>query len=616
MPFLCDLFKSQTVEQVRKLFIFLKMTRVNLWIIAASIFLAICFSLTALYAVYLLFPLTHGIIDADFSHVSRLWGVRHIIGLFPDIFAHSVRLFILLVLWIYLVTVVKNIFHYFSLLAAQTQARVATIRLRQLLLEKMMSLSKSFYDQHSLAYLQNILTRSTVLIETRCRLAQEFITEMLLIACYVFVMMQISWKLTLVMVLILPVLALATKVLSQRVRDVSLQQNRTAANLNDRIFNLLYCMPVIKSFTRENDELSRFADLSKDEIGQSFRMQRLSSLMVPIEDVAAMTGNLCIAFAMALILKADNQLGAANIFVFFYLAMKTIPGLNAFNRFRLGIANTSAAFDDMERILYLKDRFVVKEGEECIRDSVKEIEFKGVSFTYPGKKESVLEDISITLKKGEVTAIVGPSGSGKSTLVNLLLRFYEIDKGHMCIDGKDISRYELASLRSKIAYVGQEVLLFNDTVRNNIRYGSKDNLLKEDVEELMRAVHIDEFIRKLPDGYETMVGDRGSRLSGGERQRIALARAVIKMRESDVLVLDEATSALDASAEALITEAVLQQAKNKIVLIVAHRLSTIKHADRVICLDKGRIVEIGSIQELVDKKGLFYRQWTAQKVVL
>jgi subfamily B ATP-binding cassette protein MsbA len=236
-----------------------------------------------------------------------------------------------------------------------------------------------------------------------------------------------------------------------------------------------------------------------------------------------------------------------------------------------------------------------------------EVTFDHVSFAY--EQEPVLKDFSLQARPGEVIALVGPSGAGKSTIAGLLARFYDPQEGAIRVDGEDLRRITLASLKSNIALVDQETFLFNDTIRNNIRY-SRRAASDAEVEEAARQAYADDFIRLLPNGYDTSIGDRGLRLSGGQRQRICIARAIL--RDAPILILDEATSALDTESEAMVQKALANLMQNRTTFVIAHRLSTIMHADKIVVLEDGRIVEIGTHQELLESSGLYHRLYEMQ----
>jgi subfamily B ATP-binding cassette protein MsbA len=603
--------ESQTFKHVQKIFSFLKRSKVNMWFIPLSVFLSFCYTQVMMYVIGLLFPLTQGIVSNDFNHVRNLDYVGLIVQWFPHTFTTSTKLFVLLVCWIYLSTIVKNVFFYFAALTAQIQAKIATISLRQMLVEKCLSLGKEFYDKNTISFLQSVLTKSTEVVESRFMLFQNFMTQALLMITYLYFMFKISWMLTCITAIAFPLIAWITRLMVHRIRALSMEQERLAKSLNEKIFNMLYCMPVIKSFAKEKEEQASFHQASKEELNQSFNIQKITGLAEPIEDIGTMTGLLFVALAMALVMHVDQALTASNAFVFFYLAMRAVPSLNALNRFKLGVSTSTTSLEDIEQILDKSDIFNVPSGVEEFTGLKNAIEFKDLSFRYSGGSY-ILENINFSIEKKSMVAIVGPSGSGKSTLVNLLLRFYDVPEGAIWIDGKDIRCYNMTSLRQQMAFVSQDVLLFNQTIRHNITYGAGPDFSEASLHDLMQKVHLHDFIETMPHQYDTLVGERGARLSGGERQRLAIARAII--RDSDILIMDEATSALDSQTEARMTEGILAMSKEKTMIIIAHRLSTIKKADKIIYIEGGKVQETGTFQELIDKHGSFYQQWENQRI--
>ncbi|MBF0122360.1 MAG: ABC transporter ATP-binding protein [Candidatus Omnitrophica bacterium] len=604
--------KVGVFENTWKLLSFLKMGRVNMWYFALSILFSLLFSLSALYVFRLLFPLVRGLISGDFSYVQNLWGLSFFVRKLPNTFSTSSSLFVLLVVWIYAVTIAKNIFQYLASLSTQIQARIATVNVRQMLIEKCLGYGKKFYDQNTISYLQSVLAKSTNLIESQFGLFQALISQSLLVLVCVLVMVTISWKLTLVTAVAFPLISLLTRRIIQKIRNLSQEHDRVQKSLNEKIFNMLYCMPVIKGFSKERQEIANFSAVSEQEIGESFKVQRMMALARPVEDVGTMTGILCVAIGLAFFMRVEHVQNSSQMIVFLYLAMRVIPGISAFSNFKLKSASAAAALRDIEHVLQQDGSVVVPGGQEKFTGLTKGIEIKGLSFRYAANQPLVLDRVSFSIDKRSILAIVGPSGSGKSTLVNLLLRFYDCPQGSIFVDGQDIREYDVATLRKYMAFVSQEVLLFNDTVRNNILYGTSSEVSDEFFQEIGMRVHVHDFIDKMPNKYDTSVGERGSRLSGGERQRLSIARAIIK--DPEILIMDEATSALDSSTEARINDFVLEVGREKTLIIIAHRISTIKKADKIIYLDKGKVVESGTLQELIDKKGAFYKQWEAQKL--
>jgi len=269
------------------------------------------------------------------------------------------------------------------------------------------------------------------------------------------------------------------------------------------------------------------------------------------------------------------------------------------------LAGADRVFDILDQ-----DVELLWEGQHELQNFNDGIEFKNVSFHYPSRKAIVLDDISLSVKKSEIIAIVGMSGAGKTTLVDLLFRFFDATSGSILIDGINIQDYKLASLRRQLALVTQETFLFNDTIWNNIAFGSEREATRDEIVKAAKAAHVDHFVSNLDDGYETIIGERGVKLSGGQRQRIAIARALL--RNAPILVLDEATSALDSESERLVQDALYNLMEHRTSFVIAHRLSTIKYANRIIVLDKGQIVESGTHESLLANSGLYRKYYEMQ----
>lgn len=606
-----SLFKSEAIHHLKRLFGFLKQCRIKVSLFILSVVLSLGLTLLTIYGVSLLFPLIEGIIKSDFSHVRNLEGVSYIISHAPDLFTTSTRLFIFLIVWVYLVVIVKNLFYYGAFLTTQYQAKIAVVRLRQLLLEKCFTFNKQFFDNHTAAYLQSVLTKSTDVIESQFRLFQELVIQILLLVSYLFLMLRISWKLTLVSLIVFPLINLVVRKIVTQVRAASRQFSKFSLKVNEKIANILYGMPVIKGFVKEQHELEQFNKVSNEEIEQSFKVQKLVSLISPLEDLGTTTGLLIVALVLAYLVKIGAGVTASEAFVFFYLAIKLLPSFTTINNFKLGMATAINSISDIEYILNSSDGFITQSGSKKFDGLQREIAIKHLTFTYDNTENATLKNISCTILKGKVTAIVGPTGSGKSTLMNLLLRLYDCPPHTIFIDGTDIREFDISSVRNAIAHIQQESILFNASLKHNLLYANHS--LEETVlSDIAQKVQLAETINALPQKYDTEVGDRGTKLSGGERQRVSIARALLK--SPDILIMDEATSALDSQTELAINEYIYNETKGKTVIIIAHRLSTIKHADQILYLEKGEIKEQGTLEELLKKEGAFAKQWQAQKI--
>jgi subfamily B ATP-binding cassette protein MsbA len=604
--------QNETFHNIKKLIIFLKLGKVNMWFFILTVTLSLCFTLMAMYGALLLFPLSEGIIKGDFSSTQNIWGVAFIARHLPIVVNTSTGFFIILVIWIYLVTILKNIFHYSLLLSTQIQSKLATERIRQLLVNKCLSFSKEFYDKNTISYLQSIFNKSVTLFESQFGLFQNFISQILLMIAYIVIMISISLKLTLISVLFFPFINFLIQLLIQRIRKASIKHKSLSIALNERIFNLLYCMPIIKSFGKEQYEIEKFIKASLKEIDESFKIQRMLNLILPLQDMAMMTGVLFVAFGMGSIIHSDHSFVASKAFVFFYLLIKITSGFNAYSQFKIGLVKTAEALHDIENILFYNESYKIISGNYKFTGLMKNIQFKDLSFSYTQEGGIVLQNVNFTIEKGAIVAIVGPSGSGKTTLINLLLRFYDCPPGSILIDNKDIKEYDISTLRKHMAFVSQEALLFNDTIKNNILYGSLEEISDEHLYNLTEKVQINDFVTRMSHKFETSIGERGGRLSAGERQRLSIARAII--RDPEILIMDEATSSLDSETEEKISRFLSSISKDKTLIIIAHRLSTIKKADKIIHIDKGCVIESGTLEELITKNGEFYKLWQAQKI--
>jgi subfamily B ATP-binding cassette protein MsbA len=299
----------------------------------------------------------------------------------------------------------------------------------------------------------------------------------------------------------------------------------------------------------------------------------------------------------------NNQLTPESFFAFIFAFFQVIEPSKSFSKAYYTLQKGLAAVDRVDDLLLIQNPIYDHQGNKTIAKLEDTIVFDNISFSYDNSELTAINDVSIQINKGEVIALVGPSGAGKSTLADLLLRFYDVDKGEIRIDGTSITQYNLSALRSLFGIVSQEAILFNDTIRNNITFGGE--YTDEDITKAAEIANAAEFIDQLPEQYNTQIGDRGNNLSGGQRQRITIARAVLK--DPDILILDEATSALDSASERLVQKALEEIVVGRTTIIIAHRLSTIRSADKIIVLDEGKIVEMGSHTSLIAEQGAYAR---------
>ena len=430
------------------------------------------------------------------------------------------------------------------------------------------------------------------------------ITTMAALTIYII---YLNWRLAAFSLIVLPFAGLALSRFSRRFRRTSTQMQVQTGDLTMHLHETISGIRIVKAFGMERYESMRFASRNRELFNSLMRSIKTSALSHPVMEVLSMTGTaIVILYGLyAIIVSQTMTPGAFFSFtlalVFFYRPLKDLNGIN--NIVQDGIAAAKRIFEVLDTEPEIRNR----EGAISLPREFRNIMFHDVSFRYDDTP--VLRAIDLTVRAGETIAIVGKSGGGKTTLVNLIPRFYDVTGGAVLVDGLDIRNATIESLRSHIAMVTQQTILFNDTVRNNIAYGHAEQSF-DDVVRAARAAHADDFIRALPQGYDTVIGEAGVKLSGGQRQRIAIARALLK--DAPILILDEATSSLDTESEREVQNALDSLMKGRTSFVIAHRLSTIMNADRIIVLKGGTIVEEGRHSELLRRGGEYKNLYDQQ----
>lgn len=471
--------------------------------------------------------------------------------------------------------------------------------LRREMFARLVSLPKSFYDQSTTGALISKFSYDVEQVaNATTRVLTVFIRDTLTVFALVGWMFYLNAKLALVFITVAPVVAVLIISVAKRFRSISQNIQVSMGDVTRIIEESIKGQLVVKIFGGREYEIEQFAQVNDRNRRQHLRMQMTQALSSPIVQ-------LLIACALAIIvymatLEDMREEVTVGIFVSFMIAMSMLmPPVRALtaivSEIQRGIAAAESVFDFID----LKPEH--DEGTYQTERVNGLIEFDGINFSYNKDDVSALSDINLTIKEGQTVAFVGRSGSGKSTLLNLIPRLYDVTQGAIRLDGIDIQDYELENLRSHISYVGQDVVLFNDTIEHNIAYGSMKSCSHDEVIEASKAAYAYDFINESSAGFQTIVGERGVMLSGGQRQRIAIARALLN--DAPVLILDEATSALDTESERYIQSSLEQLMQNRTTLIIAHRLSTIENADIIIVMDRGRIVESGSHEELLALNG-------------
>ena len=429
----------------------------------------------------------------------------------------------------------------------------------------------------------------------------------LLILVYVFMLFILSWKLTLFVIILLPISGWLIGNLGRNLRKNSLTGQQQVGSMLSQIEETLGGIRIVKAFNAENKLIGRFAKIN-DQIRTTFgRINRRHLLAHPLSEFLG-TIVICVLllYGGMLILDKSSSLDAPTFIYYLVVFYSLVPPFKDLSKASYSVQKGVASLERVDDVLNTVNT-ITTEGDIPIKTFDSDIEFRNVWFRYG--EAWVLRDINLTIKKGQTVALVGHSGSGKSTFVDLIPRFYDVTKGDILIDGKNIKTLNVFDLRSLMGNVNQEAILFNDTFENNITFGV-ENATREQIEEAARIANAHDFIMATEHGYQTNIGDRGGRLSGGQRQRVCIARAVLK--NPPIMILDEATSALDTQSERLVQSALDSLMKNRTSIVVAHRLSTIRNADLICVLNDGEIVERGTHEELLSLDGHYKKLCDAQ----
>ncbi|KAA5954185.1 lipid A ABC transporter ATP-binding protein/permease MsbA [Pantoea sp. VH_18] len=480
--------------------------------------------------------------------------------------------------------------------------------LRCRLFSHMMGMPVSFFDQQSTGTLLSRISYDCEQVASSSSGSLVTVVREGASILGLFVMMfYYSWQLSLILLVLAPIVSLAIRIVSRRFRRISKNMQNTMGQVTSHAEQMLKGHKEVLMFGGQQVETDRFNQVSNQMRRQGMKMVSATSLSDPIIQLLASSALAFVLYAASFpsvmaTLTAGSISAVFSAMLMLMRPLKSLTNVNA--QFQRGMAacQTLFAILDMEQE---KD-----EGTRVVKRATGNIEFRDVTFTYPGAETPALQHINLTLPAGKTVALVGRSGSGKSTLASLLTRFYDVNSGEILLDGHDLRDYTLASLREQMALVSQHVHLFNDTVANNIAYARTDVFSREEIEKAAEMAHAMEFINKMDNGLDTMIGENGVLLSGGQRQRIAIARALL--RDSPILILDEATSALDTESERAIQSALETLQQNRTTLIIAHRLSTIEKADEILLVEEGMIVERGSHQQLLQQNGAYARLYPMQ----
>jgi ABC-type multidrug transport system fused ATPase/permease subunit len=558
------------------------------------------------YPIVLVVVLLSGILSAAFAVFQPLV-VKEIIDQVLDEKSNEQLLYAVLIMGGLLLgqVIFQLLFNYFANLLGESVIKDLRIRLFQ----KMMAFKMTYFDKSSIGVL---VTRTVADMQ---RIGEIFsqgffviVADVLKMLAAAAVMLFANWRLALIVFAILPVILVATRLFQQAMKVAFIDVRAQVSNLNSFVQERIAGMKIVQLFTREGIEQEKFREINRKHRNAWLKTVWYNSIFFPVAEISSSIGiGLVVYFGIFQQIEAVNKDNVGTIIAFFFLMELLFRPLrqiaDKFNTLQMGMVAANRVFKILDT-----DSHIADAGTVALPKVKGDIKFLNVHFGYT-KDEEVLHGISFDAKAGENIAIVGATGAGKSTIINLLNRFYEIDSGKILIDGIDTRDFKLASLRSHIAIVLQDVFLFADTIANNISL-KDENISIQDIENAAKQIGVHEFISSLPGGYEYNVKERGTMLSSGQRQLIAFLRAYVS--NPGILILDEATSSVDTYTEQLIQEATNKITEGRTSIIIAHRLATIKKADKILVMESGHIVEMGTHKELLEKGGYYSDLYQAQ----
>ncbi len=509
---------------------------------------------------------------------------------------------------IVVVFLIRGIFYYGQSYLVSYIGQKVVIDVREVMFRKFQRMPMAYFDKHQTGETMSYITNDVAAIQSALvDQLIEMVTEGSILIGSIAMMIYLDWKLSLLTLVVIPLVGQAMKIFGRKLKRNGTVIQERAADITSLLQESISSIRVVKSFVREDYEIKRFINQNVLNFQAAMKNVQLTSLLTPtVEFLAAVSVTFIVGFGGYEVV--NGQMTAGALVAFLTYAVNLANPVKRLARVYGNLQRAMAAVDRVFEVIDLPEPIADKEDAKVLPQIQGHVEVRNVTFGY---KEDVnaLEDVSLEVKPGQMIAFVGPSGAGKSTIANLIPRFYEINSGSISIDGYDIREVKIDSLREQIGIVPQETMLFSTTVMENIRYGRLD-ATDEEVIEAAKAANADGFIRQLPQGYDTTIGERGLNLSGGQRQRMAIARAILK--NPQILILDEATSALDTESEKIVQAALDRLMVGRTSFVIAHRLSTIFNADQIYVIDGGKIKEHGTHEELLQQGGLYSHLYNIQ----
>lgn len=502
----------------------------------------------------------------------------------------------------------RGVFYYGQSYLVSYVGQRVIIDVRSVLFRKFQKMPLSYYDKQQTGTVMSYITNDVSAMQSAIvDNLIELVTESSILIGSLAMMIYLDWKLSLLTLMTIPLVGFAMKIFGRKLKRSSTVIQERAAEITSLLQESISAIRVVKSFVRETYEIRRFEEQNWRNFQAAMKNVKLSSLLTPtVEFLAAIAVTFIVWFGGYEVV--NEVITAGELVAFLTYAVNLANPVKRLSRVYAAIQRAMAAADRVFEVMDLDEKITDVPGAKPLPPIKGQVEFKDITFSYK-EGQPALQHISLKAEPGQMIALVGPSGSGKSTIANLIPRFYDVDSGTITIDGHDIRQVTADSLREQIGLVPQETMLFSTTVMENIRYGRLD-ATDEEVVEAARAANAEEFIKDLPEGYDTKLGERGLNLSGGQRQRLAIARAILK--NPRVLILDEATSALDTESEKIVQDALDKLMVGRTSFVIAHRLSTIFNADQIFVVENGHLREHGTHEELLAAGGLYSNLYNIQ----
>ena len=537
------------------------------------------------------------------QRTATIFGLQHLI---PEAPLEAWKMISILLI---VFTVTKGIAEYLSTYLMARMGQLAVLRLRRDLYNHLLAQSATFFERHRTNYLVSRLVSSAAAIETAVTSTiRDLLRESFSLIAFLAASFYYSWRLTLSSLVIAPIIAFLTVKFGKALRNLARESLEGSKELTDTAQEALANQAIVKAYRAEKRESEHFTTVAKRIVKANLRSASIAGASPPTIELIGTLFVVVLLFVGQQEILA-GRMNTAQFITFLFFLFRSYDPMRKLSRLQNSMEQALAAAHHVWEVMDEHAEIKEKPGARELPVLKQEIELRNVSFGYANETRSVLRDVNLKIKAGTMVALVGESGGGKSTLTKLLPRFHDPSSGVVLWDGIDIRDATISSLRKQIALVTQETVLFNDTIRHNIAYG-KPEATDREIEEAALIAFAHDFIRELPDGYDTIVGERGIFLSGGQRQRLAIARAILV--NAPVLILDEATSALDAESERVVQRAIANLVRDRTTIVIAHRLSTVRRADAIVVMEAGRIIEMGTHSDLLAHDGQYRKLYELQ----